>query len=170
MAASIPSKTSPEERLWAALSHFSVFLFGFGLVAPLAIWVYQRDKSRFATFHALQSLGYQVVMAFLWLVLSTILPLLIMLPLLVFFVFLIENGQEDQLFVLMTVFQAVFIGGILGSFLLYFGLGLLAAVMCLTGRDFRYPLFGGWLSRYPLLGRFLASRLDRNSLHPLEAT
>ncbi len=43
-----------EEKLLSLFCHFSVF-FG-GLVVPVIIWAYQKDKSKFVRFHALQSI------------------------------------------------------------------------------------------------------------------
>jgi uncharacterized Tic20 family protein len=59
------STTSPsDERTWSVLAHLSVFLnlvTGFlGPVAALVIWLMYKDKSSRVSFHALQSLWYQV--------------------------------------------------------------------------------------------------------------
>ena len=57
--------TSPkDENTWSILAHLSVFLnivTGFlGPVAALVIWLMYRDRSPRISFHALQSLLYQV--------------------------------------------------------------------------------------------------------------
>jgi uncharacterized Tic20 family protein len=57
--------TSPkDENTWSVLAHLSVFLnivTGFlGPVAALVIWLMYKDKSPRVSFHALQSLLYQV--------------------------------------------------------------------------------------------------------------
>lgn len=69
---SIPSSTMPmnpsDENTWSIVSHLSIFLnlfTGFlGPVAALAIWLVYKDRSPRVSFHALQSLWYQVA----WLV------------------------------------------------------------------------------------------------------
>lgn len=43
-----------EEKLLSLFCHFSVF-FG-GLLVPIIIWAYQKEKSKFVRFHALQSI------------------------------------------------------------------------------------------------------------------
>ncbi|MGH3146764.1 MAG: DUF4870 domain-containing protein [Rubrobacter sp.] len=57
-----------DENTWSALAHLSFFLTlvtGFmGPVAALVIWLVYRDRSPRVSFHALQSLWYQVA----WLV------------------------------------------------------------------------------------------------------
>lgn len=72
----IPSSTvamSPsDENTWSVLSHLSIFLnlfTGFlGPVAALVIWLIYKDRSPRVSFHALQSLWYQVA----WLVVISV--------------------------------------------------------------------------------------------------
>ena len=56
--------SSKEENTWSVLAHLSVFLnlfTGFlGPVAALVIWLVYKDRSPRVSFHALQSLWYQV--------------------------------------------------------------------------------------------------------------
>ena len=57
--------TSPgDENTWSALAHLSIFLNPFtiflGPVAALVIWLAYRNRSPRVSFHALQSLWYQV--------------------------------------------------------------------------------------------------------------
>lgn len=57
-------RNAPDERAWSVLSHLSVFVnlvTGFlGPVASLVIWLVYREKSREVSFHALQSMWYQI--------------------------------------------------------------------------------------------------------------
>jgi uncharacterized Tic20 family protein len=62
---SMTTATSPkDEDTWSVLAHLSVFLnlfTGFlGPVGALVIWLMYRDRSPRVSFHALQSLWYQV--------------------------------------------------------------------------------------------------------------
>lgn len=56
-----------DENVWSAVAHLSVFLnlvTGFlGPVAALVIWLVYKDRSPGISFHALQSLWYQVAWA-----------------------------------------------------------------------------------------------------------
>jgi uncharacterized Tic20 family protein len=56
--------STKDETTWSVLAHLSVFLnllTGFlGPVAALVIWLVYRDRSSRVSFHALQSLWYQV--------------------------------------------------------------------------------------------------------------
>jgi uncharacterized protein len=61
---STTTMNSKDENTWSVLAHLSVFLnlfTGFlGPVAALVIWLMYRDRSPRVSFHALQSLWYQV--------------------------------------------------------------------------------------------------------------
>ena len=59
--------SAQDERTWSMLAHLSVLLnivtgIG-GPIAALIIWLVYRDRSRRVSFHALQSLWYQVAWA-----------------------------------------------------------------------------------------------------------
>lgn len=56
-----------DERLWATLSHLGViagFIIPFGnIIAPLVIWLIQRDKSQFVADHAKEALNFQITVS-----------------------------------------------------------------------------------------------------------
>src|SRR5919106_4641362 len=59
--------SAQDERTWSMIAHLSVLLslvtgIG-GPIAALVIWLVYRDRSRRVSFHALQSLWYQVAWA-----------------------------------------------------------------------------------------------------------
>src|SRR3712207_2526206 len=64
--------SSKDENTWSVLAHLSVFLnlfTGFlGPVAALVTWLVYKDRSARVSFHALQSLWYQIV----WMVILAI--------------------------------------------------------------------------------------------------
>jgi uncharacterized Tic20 family protein len=68
----VTQMSSKEENTWSVLAHLSVFLnlvTGFlGPVAALVIWLVYKDRSPRVSFHALQSLWYQVA----WMVILAI--------------------------------------------------------------------------------------------------
>ena len=53
---------SQDERIMAGLAHISAILPMMGMVAPIVIWVTQKDKSKFVSFQALQAVSYQLAM------------------------------------------------------------------------------------------------------------
>ena len=111
-----------DERTWSILSHVSVLAWpitGLLPVAPLIIWLLYRDRSPAVSFHALQSLWYQVA----WLVLGVV------------------GGVIGTLFTILTfgigAALVVPLAGILG--LVPFAHQLYAAYKVSQGEEYRYP-------------------------------
>ncbi len=148
----LPTRTlSPQdERVMAALAHVSALLPMIGLIAPIVIWVTQREKSRFVAFQALQAIAFQLVFIVVWFAgvacyigsffltmfggialaglsqstnASPLIGGVFLIPFLVFFLMIL-------LWVVMIVY------------------GVVAAVMTFQGKDFRYLLVGRWVERY----------------------
>jgi uncharacterized protein len=129
-----PQPLSPsDERTWAMLAHLSVLLnlvTGFlGVVGALVIYMVYKDRSRYVAYQSLQSLIFQliwwvgggIVTAIAWTitgVLSAILIGLICIPI-ALIITLIPLGA-----------------------LVY---GIVGAVQCNSGQDFRYWLVGDWV-------------------------
>jgi uncharacterized Tic20 family protein len=67
-----PTTSTSDEKIWSILAHVSVFLNLFtGLLGPVGafvIWLMYKDRSPRVSFHALQSLWYQVA----WVVILTV--------------------------------------------------------------------------------------------------
>lgn len=138
---------SSEERLWAALSHATVLLFGWGLIGPVVVWVLQRRKSTYATFQALQALAYQMFFMLYWVVAVLCLSLLLFIFIFGFTLGLEGSASsEDPAFLFVS--QFIYMIGMFAAAGVYGLLGLVGAGMCLAGKDFRYPLLGRWMERY----------------------
>ena len=140
------SLPSPEERIWAVLAHLSALAFGMGILLPIIGWSEQRRKSKYASFHCLQALGYQSLGYTVW-ILSVMVIMIVFLILFTFGVTLaIERGSAPS-----TASAAFGVGLGVTFFLLfgvYFVLPLVAVVSCALGRDFHYPIMGRRLARY----------------------
>jgi len=59
---------SPDERIMAALAHGTILVPFMGVIAPIVIWVTQKDKSRFVRFQALQATVFQLTLVLIWFV------------------------------------------------------------------------------------------------------
>ena len=122
-----------DERTWGMLSHLSVLLnlatgFG-GPIAALIIYLVYKERSRFVAYHALQALVFQLIW---WVgggaltgiawgitgVLSAVLIGVICIPL-------------ACLVTLLPIASLVY--------------GVVGAVQCSQGQDFRYWLIGDWV-------------------------
>src|SRR5215216_3830756 len=135
-----------EDRIWAVLSHLSALAFGMGIVLPIIGWSDQRRKSNYASFQCLQALGYQSLGYTVW-ILSYLL-IMILLTIIFFVVLGSMEGNNTNIDVTAKIWVAIFLFTIFGLFSIYFLLPVAAAVMCALGKDFRYPILGGRLSKY----------------------
>lgn len=141
------TQTQPnsDERILAALAHGSVFLSFLGPIGPLIVWITQRRKSKYASFHAMQAMGFQVITFWLWIFLSALLPFLFLI---LFFIGIFAFGNSDNFEIFPIVFQVLFFIGIFGIWGIYLLVGLVGAGFSIAGKNFRYPLLGNWLEKY----------------------
>lgn len=138
---------STEERVWAVLAHLSAMAFGMGLLLPVIGWSEQRRKSKYASFHCLQALGYQSLGFTVWL-LSYLVLLIVFIVVMAFGMALMEDNSAQSTSLLFAGFNIVLFIVVIGGFGLYFIFPLIAAASCALGKDFRYPIMGDRLARY----------------------
>ncbi|MFN2188230.1 MAG: DUF4870 domain-containing protein [Candidatus Promineifilaceae bacterium] len=136
---------SQEERTMAALAHGSILLGIFtsgigGIFAALIIWLNQREKSVYAARQALQALVYQtsvLLLSFIGFCLWGILFIMMFLPPMIANPELYQYTPPATMWVGMCLLVCPF--GIWAATVLY---GVWAAVRCLSGADFQYPVIG----------------------------
>ena len=136
-----------DERVMAALSHISALLPMMGIIAPIVIWVTQKEKSKYVAFQSLQALAYQLGMILAWFVgmgcyMLSFFGTFFTLP------FSDPSPSASPLFALgfiipFLVFGIIFIGGFF--FVLY---GVVGAVMVFQGKLFRYAIIGKRVERF----------------------
>ncbi len=135
-----------DDRIWAALAHASALLAFLGPLAAVILWFTQRKRSGYAAFQALQAMIYQSICFWLYL---TVIPLgaVVLAFAWIFGAALLAPRANDP-FLIAIVPQIIIWAMVLGSWLVYVLIAIVAAVLCLMGRDFRYPLFGSRLARF----------------------
>jgi uncharacterized Tic20 family protein len=150
MANNHPRMSPQDERIMGALSHISVLLPLIGTLAPILIWVTQKEKSRFVAFQSLQALAYQLSMIIAYAVGMGC-------YMCSFFgnfgtIFLGSSfGYEQYIgplaeglfFVPFLVMCLIFSGGFF-----YIVYGLIGAVLTFQGKPFRYVFIGKRVERY----------------------
>lgn len=132
-----------DEKVLAALAHASVFLSFLSPIGATLVWVFQRAKSKYVRYHALQAMGYQTLAYWVWFIGIFILPFgIVGLNLAIALV-----AGESSLSSPKAIFliQPMFILGIFGMWGLIFLYGFTGAIFCVLGKDFRYPVIGKWL-------------------------
>ena len=129
----------------AGLAHISVVMFGWGIIVPVVVWVTEREKSRFASFQALQALAYQLFSMLLYMVCA----IGVMIPAMgiQFLAFTIPDDPNAAA----PLFAFIAILGMMAVFCfmgLYTLVGIIGGILSFMGKDFHYPLLGNWLERY----------------------
>lgn len=160
---------SREDRYVAALCHASVLLPLFGTVLPIVIWLTQRARSPLLRFQALQAFAYQLIglLAYLIIYLCQMIAVFsafLIVP--VSFLFsgapstsppVSSTGPEGVVaFLLIIVFFL--------SLVLMMGLNFVQCIgwplFVVAGLWAAWRILGGRAFHYPMLGRWLAKRLD----------
>jgi uncharacterized Tic20 family protein len=138
-----------EEQVAGAVAHSTAVLLMFGAIVPLAIWVTQKERSRFLGFQSLQAavyqglgaLGYFLAMGLYVLSAAAFTGYGILGAL--------EHGSEPNITALLLILTPmlcfmflVAIGG--PTFHLF---SIIASLRVLRGHDYKYPLLGRYLQR-----------------------
>jgi uncharacterized Tic20 family protein len=147
-----------DEKMMAALVHASVLLSFLGGIVPALIWSFQRRKSEYVRFHALQAMGYQTLFFWFWFLAVfgiMFLALCLMVPVTVF---MMDRSSNPEM--VPFLIQPVIFVGVFSVFGLYFLIGFIGAIFCFLGREFRYPLLGRWLERYLVSGAESAAEIS----------
>ncbi|RLC90887.1 MAG: hypothetical protein DRI37_00180 [Chloroflexi bacterium] len=136
-----------EECLLSALAHAGVLLPVYGIVAPIAVWVTQRTKSRKVTFQAIQATLYQALPLILTMLFfgcymaAMSLGMLAIIPM--------SEGENYAAAEMAFTFLSLCPMGILILFYtLFIVYGVVGAIKVLRGAEFHYWLIGPWLERY----------------------
>lgn len=135
------------DRIMAGLAHITAILPLMGIIAPIVIWATQKDKSEFVAFQALQAVVYQLTMILAWFVgmgcyMVSFFGLFLTIP----FAESSAPGAPTEMlgfFMPFVIMGAIFLGG--AVFVIY---GIVAAIMTVQGKDFRYALIGKRLEQY----------------------
>ena len=136
---------STESRLLAALAHGSVVAQGIGILVGVLVYIFQRDKSHYAAFQALQAAVYQlinlIIIMGLWIVWGVFYALS-MIP-------LIQQIETNPDAAPPAIFWIALVSMVIP--LVYINLiilyGFWAGLRTCQGKDFRYHLIGNWLEK-----------------------
>jgi uncharacterized Tic20 family protein len=135
-----------DERLLAALAHF------LGIMGALIIWLFQKDKSRFVRFQAVQALAFHFAFVA---VMMTLLVCLFGVTFIGVFGTIAaaasmssspENASPFLFFPFL--FMPLSVTCIFPFMLLMFIAQIVAAVSVLNGNDFRYPFLGAQVEKF----------------------
>ncbi len=150
--ASTPTSPTQDERIMAALSHISVLLPFWGIIAPIIIWATQREKSAYVRFQALQALAYQLVMILGGFIsfgcyMLSIFGMMFTIPF-ASDTFGPSTSPPEWLFFLFPGFPFCIFGAMFVFGFLFIAYGIVGAIMALQGNNFRYAIIGTRIERF----------------------
>jgi uncharacterized membrane protein len=144
-----PLPHTSDENLLAAISHF------FGFLVALLVWAFQKDKSRYVRFQALQAMAFDVLVSVITVLLAGCFILLIAAILGISIgdiaIFSSQNNPTAEPVRMLVAL----LGGIpfLGFCLLFLIVAvisiarLVATIQTFLGNDFHYPWLGDFVAR-----------------------
>jgi uncharacterized Tic20 family protein len=139
-AGSLPTVSTGDERMLATLVHLSVLLNlctgWLGMLAALIVYLIYRERSKYIEFQALQSLLFQVA--------TWILPTAAVIVLWIASFLLLPLFGVGLLLMPCAVIASLLLAVVPLAAAIY---GIIGAVECGAGKDFRYWLVGAWTEK-----------------------
>lgn len=135
-----------DEKIMAALAHASVLLSFLGPIGPTLIWAFQRTKSKYVRYHALQAMGYQSLLFWIWIIGIFVVVFGAVFLMVILEVIFMDSTSSDMPFA-PFIMQPIIVLGMFGLWGVFFIIGVIGAVFCIMGRDFNYPVIGTWLKK-----------------------
>jgi uncharacterized protein len=130
---------SSDERLFAMLSHFSVFLGG--IILPIIFWAIKKDQSQFVRFHSLQSIFFQIAY-FVLIMVFVVLVMIIAIFGAGVSAMSFDSGSNAAPPVFMIILMAIFYIGLFAVIFGAIGYGVYAGIKSYQGELVMYPLIG----------------------------
>lgn len=135
-----------DDRLFASLSHLSIIIPWWGIIAPIVIWAKQKDKSEFVRFQALQAVWYHILRIVVQLI--TFMGFFISFFCITLFSIFVHGGRPPSQppIVIVIPFIILLLAFIID--MIFFLCGIYGAYSVYRGRDFRYLLIGRMVHRH----------------------
>jgi uncharacterized Tic20 family protein len=134
-------KISSDEKLMSLLSHLSIIIPNIGVIAPVIIWVTQKDKSKFVRFNAIQAIFFQLLF-FVLVILSVFIGVILMLVS-TFILTKTPDAAPGTLFwVSMGIVYLFF-----PLYIIFMIYAVVAGVKSFKGKIFRYLIIGRIIER-----------------------
>ena len=129
-------KINSDNKLMSLMSHLAIIIPNIGIIAPIVIWVTQKDKSKFVRFNAIQAIFFQLIF-FILLMLSIFIGLILMfisIPLMS-----TSPGGEPGILFWVSMGIMNFYFPLWAIFSIY---AIVAGVKSFKGKIFRYIIIG----------------------------
>jgi uncharacterized Tic20 family protein len=132
---SMDEKLNSDHKLMSIFSHLAILIPNIGIVAPIFIWLTQREKSKFIRFHAMQAIFFQMLF-FLLLMLSIFIGIILMA---VAIMLANNSGSEPGVFFWISMGIVNFYFPLWFIFSIY---AIVASVKSFRGKRFKYWIIG----------------------------
>ena len=138
-------KNSQDDKIVGALAHAAALLPMWGIIAPVLIWVTQREKSEYIRQQSAQALAWQLLQIVLFFIGMGLYMggIFLTVGTAFFFFEMNSSGPPPAFFIPVCIMGFVFL-----IFLVSIVMALYAAVRNLQGHDFTYPLIGRRVRAY----------------------
>ena len=132
-----------EEKIKSLLSHLSILIPNIGIMAPILIWVTQKDNSKFVRFNSLQAIFFQLISTAIMMlfIFVGIILMLVSMPILI----ANPNAEPGTLFFVAMIF-----------FFLYFPFWVIFIIYAIVGAVLSYR---GKIFRYILIGKIIENKI-----------
>ncbi len=131
---------SSDEKLFAMLSHFSIFLGG--IILPIIFWAIKKDQSQFVRFHSLQSIFFHIAYFVLIMVFVVIVMIIAIFGAGLSAVTLDSGGSNAAPPMIMLIFMGIFYLGLFAVIFGAIGYGIYGGIKSYQGELFMYPVIG----------------------------
>lgn len=128
-------KLNSDHKLMSMLSHLAMLIPNVGMIVPVAIWLTQKEKSKFIRFHAVQAIFFQLLF-FILLMLSLFIGIILMA---VSIMLANNSGSEPGLFFWISMGIVNFYFPLWFIFSIF---AIIAGVKSFRGKRFRYFIIG----------------------------
>jgi uncharacterized Tic20 family protein len=149
-----------DERILAALAHITILVPFMGVIAPILIWVTQKDKSRYVGFQALQAVVFQLLLVLAWFLGMGCYMASFFISFIGMAGFAAGNpssaptSSPGEVFgVIWFLIPFLIIGLLILAGLAFVMYGNIAAIQALRGTPFRYALIGDRVERFLQQGK-----------------
>jgi uncharacterized Tic20 family protein len=154
------SVTSPDERILAALAHITILVPLMGVIAPIVIWVTQKEKSRYVGYQALQAVVFQLLLVLTWFIGMGC----YMASFFIAFIGMAglgagnsssnpTSGPAETFGILGVLIPFIVFGLLIIAGFVFVIYGVVAAIQSLRGHAFRYAIIGDRVERFIQQGK-----------------
>jgi uncharacterized Tic20 family protein len=144
---------SQDERIMAALAHITILVPFMGVIAPIFIWVTQKEKSQYAGFQALQAVVFQLLLVLAWFIGIGCYMGSFIFSFIGMAGFSAIDAPGQNFGVLAVLVPFIVFGLIILTAFVFIIYGIIAAIKTLHGKAFRYAIIGNRVERFLQQGK-----------------